>query len=99
MDPTIQKPDGLLKGKYISNLYDKFEEQIIKIREDEEREASTKRKITQKEAGASPKNNTVTQQNKKKKRFVDIESDYERTMNEQLEVISDEESPSKMGTS
>ena len=103
MDPTIQKPESFLKGKYVSDLYEKFEDQIHKIQEEEEKEAMIRKMRTQKAVEATTdkvQRNPVKRSRKEQpKKFIDVESDYEKTMNEQLEVISDEESPSKMGVS
>lgn len=41
--PTIQKPASFMKGKLVSDLYDRFEEQIHKIQEEEEKEAKLRK--------------------------------------------------------
>jgi len=44
-EPTIARPDKLLKGKLVFDLYDEFEDQIKKVREEEELEAERKQEL------------------------------------------------------
>ena len=44
-EPTIARPDKLLKGKLVFDLYDEFEDQIKKVREEEEEEAEKKQAL------------------------------------------------------
>ena len=113
MDPVIAKPDKLLKDSQITDLYKNFREEIQKIQDEENQQRrlkeDTQRKGSQPEKGTEQsatvglvsggtRKGRDARRTSRKAGDVDVDSDYEEVMQEQLDTISDH-SPSKQGYS